>query len=299
MTITALAPWFGGKRTLAPEIIAELGPHRVYWEPFCGSMAVLLAKPPASMETVNDLHGDLINLARTIRHQRAGAQLYRRLRRTLLHQDIHAEAKANIGDTAHEVVTFDTGHVEHCDVQRAYDYFLLSWLGRNGMSGSASHNHTWCTRYTANGGHGAKRFAAAVDSIPAWRERMRQVTILRTDAFALLERIEDAPGTAIYCDPPYIVKGSKYVHDFGNGDHQRLAELLRRFRHTRVVVSYYAHPLLAQLYPQWTRREIEVSKALAHQGARTASDARATEVLLLNGPSLAAPAPAPAQGLFT
>lgn len=46
--ITAIAPWFGSKRTLAPRIVAELGSHRAYWEPFCGSMAVLLAKPAAT-----------------------------------------------------------------------------------------------------------------------------------------------------------------------------------------------------------------------------------------------------------
>jgi hypothetical protein len=41
MPIKALAPWFGGKRNLAPLIVAELGEHRCYWEPFCGSMAGL------------------------------------------------------------------------------------------------------------------------------------------------------------------------------------------------------------------------------------------------------------------
>ena len=42
MKVTALAPWFGGKRTLAPKVIELLGEHRTYVEPFCGSMAVLL-----------------------------------------------------------------------------------------------------------------------------------------------------------------------------------------------------------------------------------------------------------------
>ncbi len=50
--ITAIAPWFGSKRTLAPEIVRRLGLHRAYCEPFCGSMAVLLAKPPCSFELV-------------------------------------------------------------------------------------------------------------------------------------------------------------------------------------------------------------------------------------------------------
>ncbi len=64
MKVTAPVPWAGAKRKLAPWIVAELGRHRSYWEPFCGSMAVLMAKPVASHENVNDLHGDLINLLR-------------------------------------------------------------------------------------------------------------------------------------------------------------------------------------------------------------------------------------------
>src|SRR5262249_40820765 len=84
MKITALAPWFGSKRTLAPRIVETLGPHKAYWEPFCGSMAVLLAKEPATMETVNDLHGDLINLARVVQSEPSAVELYGRLARTFM-----------------------------------------------------------------------------------------------------------------------------------------------------------------------------------------------------------------------
>jgi DNA adenine methylase len=58
MKVTAIAPWFGAKRQLAPAIIAEIGPHSAWWEIFCGSLAVTLAKPPSAIETVNDLHSD-------------------------------------------------------------------------------------------------------------------------------------------------------------------------------------------------------------------------------------------------
>lgn len=100
-SISAIAPWFGGKRTLAPRIVAELGEHRCYWEPFCGSMAVMLAKPKCPMETVNDLHGDLINLARCIQHRAAGPTLYRRLRRTLTVEGLHDEAALRFRERGH------------------------------------------------------------------------------------------------------------------------------------------------------------------------------------------------------
>jgi DNA adenine methylase len=297
--IGALAPWFGGKRNLAAAIVEELGPHRVYWEPFCGSMAVLLSKPPCVMETANDLHGDLVNLARVIRDASEGPRLYRRLRRMLMAEPLFEDSAEVIRDLAD-----DLGDV--IDPERAYHYFVVSWLGRNGVAGTGSYNSHFCVRYTGNGGHAAKRWASAVDSIPAWHQRLRNVTILRRDAFEILPRIEDKDGTAIYLDPPYIEKGATYLFDFGMSTkrrqdqeaaiqkHRELAALLRRFLHARVVVSYYENPLLAQLYPGWTRRRIEVSKALAHQGRRGENDTKATEVLLLNGPSYSQ-----ATGLFS
>jgi len=280
--ITAIAPWFGAKRNLAATIVEELGPHRVFWDTFCGSMAVLMAKMPCVMETVNDLHGDVINLARVIQHDKLGPRLYRRLRRTLMCEQLHREAaerhrtRGYLGD-------------QPADLDAAYDYFLSAWLGRNGVAGTSSYNQGFCARYTANGGgYAATRWASVVDSIPAWRRRIRNVTVMCRDAFELIPKIADAPDTAIYCDPPYLVKGAKYVHDFEAGDHHRLSEALQRFRKARVVVSYYDHPSLDGLYPDWTKRRIVVSKALAHQGRRGENDTKAVEVLVINGPSHAA-----------
>ena len=284
MKIKAIAPWFGGKRTLSPEIVKEFGSHRAYWEPFCGSMAVLFAKEVATMETVNDLHGDLINLARVVQHDELSVQLFSRLTRVACAEPLHREAAER-----HR----GRGNVPAGDspcVDRAADYFLCSWLGRNGVAGTSSYNQGFCRRFTKNGGHAATRFTSAIDSIPGWWDRLRAVTILNDDAFSLLERIEDAAGVVIYVDSPYIVKGAKYVHDLKSDDHDRLAELLRRFKRTRVIVSYYDHERLAGMYPGWTTRRLKATKALVNQGARDSGGAvDAPEVLLINGPSLVEP----------
>jgi hypothetical protein len=47
MNQKAIVPYMGAKRLLAAKVIEALGEHRAYWEPFCGSMAVLLNKPVA------------------------------------------------------------------------------------------------------------------------------------------------------------------------------------------------------------------------------------------------------------
>jgi DNA adenine methylase len=275
--ITAIAPWFGSKRNLAPAIVEELGKHTKYDEPFCGSCAIILAKPMASFETVNDLHGDLINLARVLKNETLAVELYGRLSRTLMHEGLFREAAERIRERGNVTAGAEP------NVDRADDYMLYAWLGRNGVAGTASYNQGFCVRYTKNGGPAGKRWTSAVESIPAWHQRLRGVTVLNRDGFEILERLEDSEGCAIYCDPPYLVKGAKYVHDFTSDDHDRLAKLLSRFKKTRVVVSYYEHPRLADLYPGWRKRSIEVTKALVNQAMRDHSGAtKVTEVLLVN-----------------
>lgn len=284
MKITAIAPWFGSKRILAPLIVRQLGEHRAYWEPFCGSMATLLAKPEVSQETVNDLHGDLVNLALVIQHAKWGPWLYRQLRRTLVHESLFRRFSADLllQPTWPEIGPSGVGEA---DAKRAYLWFVCSWLGRNGVSGTREYNNSFCVRYTRNGGIQGTRFASAFESIPAWRRRLSQVTILRRDAFQLLERIDDQSGTAIYCDPPYLSKGATYIHDFNPDQHGYLALLLRRFQRARVVVSYYEHEQLASLYPGWTVLPCPIAKGLAMAGKRGSTRQMAPEVLLINGPA--------------
>lgn len=284
--IGALAPWFGGKRTMAPAIVEALGPHSAYWEPFCGSMAVLMAKPASQAEAVNDLNADLVNLARVVMDPKLGPALYRRLRRTLFAQDLFAESRREVLDGP---APADDGP----DPGRAYAYFVASWMGMNGVAGTAPANTGFCRRFNTTGGAPGTRFVGAVRSIPAWRRRLERVQVLRCDAFDLIPRIEDRPGVSVYCDPPYLVKGAKYVHDFDAADHGRLAESLARFRSTRVVVSYYEHPKLADLYPRWHRRSVSVAKGIVNAGKREAGRVEAPEVLLSNLPF---PASAGGQG---
>lgn len=281
MKISALAPWFGGKRTLAPRIVAELGPHSAYWEPFCGGLSVLLAKPESSHETVNDLHGDLINLARMIADEVQAPYLYGRLSRVLFDEKRREDSLVALGETDDPA-------------DRAFHYFIASWFGRNGFSGTdGCEKSSFAVRWTPGGGHGGQRFTSAVESIPAWHHRLRRVTILQRDGFEVLSRVDDHPKVVIYCDPPYIIKTGKYTHDFSDGrgmfadDHSRLAKECGRFQNARVVVSYYRHPRLEELYPldRWTHIDCTMAKGLHNAGQRGKASSEAPEVLIVNGPA--------------
>ncbi len=250
MKIKSIAPWYGSKRMLAPRTVELIGAHKSYWEPFCGSMAVLFAKPRCPMETVNDLHGDLINLARVIQDPVLGEQLYDKLSRTLCAERFFQESK--------ERWTAGGYDNDKLDIQRAYDYFVTSWLGINGVSGTKRTNYTFALRWCKGGGQGASRWRNTTDSIPAWHQRLRNVLIIQRDAFDLIANIEDEKETVIYIDPPYVEKGDKYVHSFQDEEHKQLAEILRRFKKTLVIVSYYDHPLLTPLYSKWEKMEIKM-----------------------------------------
>jgi DNA adenine methylase len=67
-SLVAPFPWFGGKRDVAEDVWAALGPCVNYVEPFFGSGAVLLARPGGAgrVETVNDANRYLANFWRAV-----------------------------------------------------------------------------------------------------------------------------------------------------------------------------------------------------------------------------------------
>jgi DNA adenine methylase len=310
--IKAIAPWFGGKRTMAPLIVAELGKHTQYFEPFCGSMAVLFAKEPSQKETVNDLHCDLINLAHVIADEKMGAELYDRLQRALFSEALLEQARDKLADMP--LTEREHTQTSQCLMEeRAYWYFLASWFGRNGTAGTARVDYQLAVRWTKNGGSPTVRWNNAVESLPWWHRRLKNVVILSRDAFNIIDRLEDVKETAIYVDPPYHGnsrsgnqkngRGGVYQHEFNHdnplfgNDHARLAKILRGYRKARIVVSYYDCPEIRQLYEGWTfidhtrRRHLpNMNTSYPRTDGAPSPGSKmkdAPEVLIINGPSYA------------
>lgn len=313
MKITGVAPWFGAKRSMARLIASELGPHVQYFEPFCGSMAVLFGKEPTRHETVNDLHGDLINLAQVLQEAESAERLYDRLNRTLVCEVLLEQA----GITIENVPLEDVGSGMSARTDRAYWFFLACWLCRNGTAGTQRQDYQIAVRWTKNGGSPAVRFRSVIDSIPAWHQRLQNVVILCRDAFDILPRFEDAEGTAIYVDPPYPreTRGNhdlngcgRYLHEFSQPDPQlfsrspdggkramqehddwtRLATILRKFTKARIVVSSYECEKVRALFDGWTFVQHQTNKQLHQQNGRGNRRQAVTELLICNGPSLTA-----------
>jgi DNA adenine methylase len=204
----ALSPWGGSKRELAKWIVPMFGDHSMFADLTGGSLALLLSKERCRNELVNDLHGDLINLARVVQNDFGGPELFEQLARVTVGREAYVKSCQWLRE-------FRLLDGDGPDLTRAYHYFISTWMGRNGLAGTTAEDKSGlCVRYTNSGGSPATRFKRAVDSIPWWWERLRHVTILREDLFALLERMPDEEGTVVYLDPPYLDKSIQYKHDF-------------------------------------------------------------------------------------
>lgn len=142
-------------------------------------------------------------------------------------------------------------------------------------------------RWTPNGGSPTKRWRSAIESIPPWHERLRNVTILQRDAFSIIGSIPDREDTVIYCDPPYHESSrssGKYLHDFSLGDHSRLALSLSKFSKTNVIISYYDCEAVRDLFHglKFTFHSVARNKNLHNQNSRETKTEVAPEVLITN-----------------
>jgi len=62
--------WYGGKYSHLKWLLPLLPEATYFCEPFAGSAAVLINRAPASVETYNDVDGEVVNFFRVLRDQK-------------------------------------------------------------------------------------------------------------------------------------------------------------------------------------------------------------------------------------
>jgi DNA adenine methylase len=270
--VTALLPFFGGNRTLAPHVGAQLAGVSFVAIPFAGGLSEVRCITARTL-LVGDLHKHVIALASVVAHPQMGPQLIRRLRRWVCHEAAMEAAQARCVGYERDGPPADL-------VQWAEDYFAASWLARSGMAGTAKEfDASFAVRYDAGGGDPAKRFYSAVDGLRDLRRTLQRCTFVVRDAFDLLADLKDDPETGVYLDPPWPQDGDKYRHRFTDAQQRQLAKALARFQKARVVIRYGDHPLIRELYagPRWKWLHLDGRTANRREKGSKA------EVLILNG----------------
>lgn len=288
MKIKAIAPWFGSNRMLASRVGVQLGKLDWCGVSFAGGCAEL---PHINARSVmlNDLHRHVINMARVMADPKLGPALYRKLRRYILHQDslIIAQARCEIRENSMKekcnLVAGKDRELVRSELQAepdlwwAEDYFVSAWMSRSHSAGSEDEFSSGMSiRWNASGGDSAVRFSNAVRSIPPWRRALKHTSFSTIDALAFHQRCKDEDGHGIYDDPPFPGPGDRYKFKVDENFQRNLAKEASRFKKTRVVMRFYDHPLIRELYPQnhWT---------WIFDKGRNQVNEETPEVLLVNG----------------
>lgn len=268
MTATAPFAYFGGKTRLADRIIDLLPAHDHYVEPFAGSLAVLLAKPRAKMETVNDLDGDLMTFWRVLRDQ----------------PDELARVMALTPHSRAEFIAAADLAGDMTDLERARRVWVLLAQGRAGTL----RNTGW--RYYANPAGSSigmpGYLAGYVSRVCPAAERLAGVSLECRTALEVIEKYGAHPGALLYVDPPYVgsTRAANYRHEMtSDAQHRELAAALNDCK-AAVVLSGYHSPLYEDLYDGWHRAELKAWTGNGIRNGATKTDGDRIEVLWSNRP---------------
>lgn len=268
---TAIKPpfsYFGGKTTLAERIVSFLPNHDHYVEPYCGSLSVLLAKPPTKMETVNDLDRELVTFWRVLRDNPVGLERVCALT---------PHARVEYGDCR-------DAEDEASDIEVARRVWVMLTQGRGGTLRDAKTGwrHFVVPRGSSIGMPGY--LDGYLARIAPAAERLRNVSLECMPALDLIAKYGVDPDVLLYVDPPYLGTtrgwGENYKHEMkSEAEHRELAEALHACR-ASVVLSGYASDLYDRdLYAGWDRVTFPAMTGNGKDGAKDR-----TEVLWSNRP---------------
>lgn len=238
--------YHGGKWNLAPWLIAQMPPHRVYVEPFGGGANVLLRKPRAGAECYNDLDGAVVRVFRALQDPEKAVQIRRRLALTPF-------ARAEFDRTYEPPVD---------DVDEVCKIIARSFMGR--CTDSVTRSCRTGFRVSDGRALPSAEWAGWPSQVPLFVDRLRGVVIENRDAMEILARF-DSEGTLFYIDPPYVgstrssLEGRSkpthgYRHELTDIEHRGLAGVLGSLR-GMVLLSGYRCELYDELYAGWVRRD--------------------------------------------
>ncbi|WP_233163592.1 DNA adenine methylase [Glycomyces salinus] len=233
-------PYYGGKQRLAERIMALLAgvPHKHYVEPFCGSLAVLMAKPVARMETVNDLDGELMTFWRVLRDRPA---------------DLERVIACTPHSRAEYTAAFEPAVDELETARRVWVRLTQSRTGTLRKTG-------WRHHQDPNGSSvGMPGYLEAYrQRLPAAVARLQGVSLEARPALEVIAAYGRHDEVLLYGDPPYLgsTRARNYRHEMGaEADHRNLALALGDCR-AAVMVSGYDSELYRDLYEGWHRYEL-------------------------------------------
>lgn len=229
--------WYGGKYSHLDWLLPLLPECHHYCEPFAGSAAVLLNRSPSSVETYNDIDGEVVNFFRVLRDQ--PEELIRAISLTPFSREEYYNA-----------IYGETRNINA--VERARRFYIKARQTRTGLAQTASLGRWANCKNTSRAGMSGvvSRWLGGVHALDAIAQRLIRVQIENRPATEII-RLYDSPQTLFYCDPPYLheTRGDKKAYAFEMNEEQyyEFAKVINKCS-GHVAISGYDHPLMNEFF---------------------------------------------------
>lgn len=254
----------GSKWSIADWIIAHFPENyerMVYLEPFVGSGAVFFNKRPGTVETINDLDSDIVNLFQVLRE--------------------HPEdLKRALDLTPYSREEYDRSF-EPCDepVEKARRY-MVKTTQAIGAKLQGKQKCGWRNHKQMKIGGTACKWGGISDTVNLAAARLRSdtthlVQIEHMDALKLIARYNNSD-TLMYLDPPYLrstrKSGALYNHEMDEAEQVLLLDLITKSR-AKIIISGYESDLYNRRLAGWYKDSTQ---------SQTTSAEMATETIWMN-----------------
>lgn len=238
--------WYGGKFSHLDWLLPLLPEAHHFCEPFAGSAAVLINRPPAPVETYNDIDGEVVNFFRVLRDD--PASLARQISLTPFARE---EFYYAVNKPARAL----------SDLERARRFFVRARQARTGLAQTATLGR-WanCKNTSRSGMSGVvSRWLGGIEGLEEIGARLLRVQIENRPAIDVI-RLYDSKDTLFYCDPPYVhsTRGDTNAYGFEMDEqaHCDLAGALHRIA-GKAAISGYRCDLMDGLYKDWRRYDAD------------------------------------------
>lgn len=219
--------WYGGKLRMAQEINLLIPEHEAYYEPFCGSAAVLLNHPRSPLEVINDLDPEISHFFRVLADEEKGKELVERLSKLYYGKWVFDEA----------IQAKKQHYRGMSDIEKAVKTFILITQSFNGLRKNFSRQAYRDTiAYREN----------IRMNIPFAHERLANVKVLNMDGIDLIGRLVNNEKAFLFLDPPYrkelrgVGADRAYTCELSHKEQVRLLTTICRARCKIMLCGYRA-----------------------------------------------------------